>query len=628
MSIMKNSLGLDPKKFTHVFSDNKKTTLKHRDGHTLTIMHSILSPKMQTQLKALANVGKENQTNIQAQEAEDQGKRKMAKGGNIIPYDEVSNYAEGGETNVPEYLAPNVPMDSDQVDVSPQVSQQEEQSGAKSAGQALGKAFINNPKVKLADAALKGFGSVIQQAPEFVSGLTNPNSNAAAPSMQQSPQPQMMAPPESVAQPQAQQQTLPPDPVTQSLQASQNLLDQGFQNEMAGNKQQGAAQIQQAKEQAQQLDNNINIQAKAQEAYQSKMKELDDEYQDIRHDIEQGHIDPDKYWTGDKNGNGGHSKIMAGLGMILGGFNPTNNPNAAVNFLKFQMEQNLNAQSKNLDSQQNLLRANLQQYDNQKRDAFDATRLQQAAILHNQMLMAANKAATPTAQAAMLTNAGKLQMEFAPLKQQFAMRQAMMSFMNGGTNGDNPSDTRAAEHMLNVMRMTSPEQAKEMESRLIPGVGLAKVPVPNEARNQITAHSKLENALNDLESFTKTHTTMIPGTKDYNVGAQKAMIVQTMLREGLLNTVYREGEQPLLDKLIKGNPANLMKEFNTLPQIKELKRNNMSQGNSLNQQYGLPTKQMPEANDMVTVMGPDGRSGKIPQKNLQKALSQGYRAIK
>lgn len=55
---MANSLGIDPKKFKHVKSDEKTTTLQHKDGHTLTIAHNVLSPKMKEQLLALAKVPK------------------------------------------------------------------------------------------------------------------------------------------------------------------------------------------------------------------------------------------------------------------------------------------------------------------------------------------------------------------------------------------------------------------------------------------------------------------------------------------------------------------------------------------------------------------------------------------
>ena len=49
-----NPLGLDPKHYKYLKSDDKTTTLKHKQGHLLTIAHAVLSPKMQAVLKAMA----------------------------------------------------------------------------------------------------------------------------------------------------------------------------------------------------------------------------------------------------------------------------------------------------------------------------------------------------------------------------------------------------------------------------------------------------------------------------------------------------------------------------------------------------------------------------------------------
>lgn len=51
-----HKLGIDPKKFKYLKSDDKSTTLQHKDGHTLTIAHNILSPANQEVLKALSVV--------------------------------------------------------------------------------------------------------------------------------------------------------------------------------------------------------------------------------------------------------------------------------------------------------------------------------------------------------------------------------------------------------------------------------------------------------------------------------------------------------------------------------------------------------------------------------------------
>lgn len=87
-------LGLNLNDFKHVHSDDKATTLKHKNGHELRIAHNSIEPKMATALKALGSIGKENATANQAQESQDQaqyGKVIMkAKGGDIKGINEQS----------------------------------------------------------------------------------------------------------------------------------------------------------------------------------------------------------------------------------------------------------------------------------------------------------------------------------------------------------------------------------------------------------------------------------------------------------------------------------------------------------------------------------------------------------
>jgi hypothetical protein len=68
---MSNSL-FDPKMYKHVKSDKHSTTLKHKRGHTITLAHNVLSPKMRTALEALSKIPQENATEGQAQESQDQ----------------------------------------------------------------------------------------------------------------------------------------------------------------------------------------------------------------------------------------------------------------------------------------------------------------------------------------------------------------------------------------------------------------------------------------------------------------------------------------------------------------------------------------------------------------------------
>jgi hypothetical protein len=67
-------LGINPKDYKYLESDDKSTTLQHKRGHQLKIAHNVLSPKNQEILKALAKTSKSEP-------------QKMADGGEANPND-------------------------------------------------------------------------------------------------------------------------------------------------------------------------------------------------------------------------------------------------------------------------------------------------------------------------------------------------------------------------------------------------------------------------------------------------------------------------------------------------------------------------------------------------------------
>lgn len=430
--------------------------------------------------------------------------------------------------------------------------------------------------------------------------------------------------PGSEANPPQQKADELPQAVTQAADAKselpnlddvQGMMQSGYQDKIAGIMGQANALGKQGQEQADILAKAAQTQADAKMAYKQQYDSLEQERQAHMMDIKNGHIDPNKYWTGDANGNGSHSKIASAIGMILAGFNPTSQPNAAINFLKYQMDQNIEGQKTNLNSDQNLLAANLHQFGNLK-DAADMTRLMQADIVHDQLMQAAGKAQSALAKSAAYQAAGDVKMTYAPLQQQFAMRRAMMNLANtGGSSGD-PSNTAAAEQMIAYARMTNPDMAKEMESRLIPGVGMAKKPVPPDAQKEILSHQNLQNSGNDLLNYSKKHSNLVPGTAEYNFGVTKAMAFQQQIREGLLGTVFRESEKPLLEKFVNENPAGALKAFSTQPKIRAILESNNNALNTIKQGYGLPVQQPPPqiktVNGVKYMRGPNGQA--IPVK--------------
>lgn len=550
-------------------------------------------------------------------------------------------WAEGGEVDCPKPMADggDPALEPDYIDSAlqavpqpaggiMQVGKELIQGGDKmpeTAGQGVGQAIgraIEKGILAPTEKGKEALQGIMHQGNQVVQGIQKgvkqlPQDDPPQ-AMEQSNAPQGVVPEQFNAQQAQNGQSNAPSLAPQAqdpMVQSQNGVMQGYQNQLAGIQQQAQATGELGKEQAAIHDRQIQAQQVARSAYQDQYNMLEKERQDHMADIKNGYIDPNKYWTGGPNGEGGHSKVAAGVGMILAGFNPTNSPNAAINYLKYQMDQNLEAQKQNLGAKQSLLSANLRQFGN-LREATEMTRIMQNDIMSNELLSAAGKAQTPMAKAAALQAAGQLQREAAMQSQQFAFMRSMSQMGQDGSGGNEA----ALDHMINVARVIKPEMAKEMEQRRVPGFGvLAKVPVTPELRNKITGHIQFDKEVADLQDFVKNNTTFVPGTAAYAKGMQKALALQAAIREGKLGTVYREGEQPLLDKFVSQNPAGLSKFIKTPSQLDELRAMNQRDFGPTLQQVGLPMPKravdQTHPNEGKTAVNKQGQ--KIMMKNGQ-----------
>lgn len=370
-----------------------------------------------------------------------------------------------------------------------------------------------------------------------------------------------------------------------------NIMREGLNQEMAGINQAANVQAQQGKEQqialakAEQSINTLN------QTYMQTQKDLESQVKARMDDMNNGYIDPNKYWTGYTAPNGdkvpGHSKIAAGIGMILAGFNPTSNPNAVTEMLNKQMDQSLNAQAKNLDSQHNLLRANLDQYKNVN-DAVTASKMMMNEALQHQIAQAAAKSAGPMAKAQAEQAIGKLKADYGIKFRTLAASQTLMKLANG-------NDPAALDEGMKRASVEAPEAYKEIKDRYVPGVGLASVPVPDKIREQLTQHQTLNNTVADAMNFAKQHTTLNPLSEGYAQSTAKGIALQAQVREALLNTVYRDSEKDLLEDLSPRNLGGIFKK-QTLAKLKTISENNIRSLNDIKHAVGLKSQLSVNAN--------------------------------
>ncbi len=163
------------------------------------------------------------------------------------------------------------------------------------------------------------------------------------------------------------------------------------------------------------------------------------------------------------------------------------------------------------------------------------------------------------------------------LMQQNAALQAQMGVRPNGVGMD---------EYLNTMRVMNPARAKEIQERYIPGVGVASIPVSEDARKRILSHQELDKQIADMQQFAKANTGSL-NPSVISQGKAKALALQAAAREAILNTVYREGEQPLLDKIISSDPTSIFNKVSTLPKLNELRSNNQMKFDTLKRSYGL-----------------------------------------
>lgn len=344
-------------------------------------------------------------------------------------------------------------------------------------------------------------------------------------------------------------------------------------------------------------------------------------------DLKNGHIKPETYKDifAKKDTLG---KIGTIFGLLIGGAGAglTHQPNALLEMMNKEIDKDMEAQKQSKTNAFNTNTLNQhQQFQNaqimQMQKEGKLTEAQaKGAILDNSIKsqfndrMKKNRAVLQH----LTENASKLP-PGSPQKQQADNALAMMYQTINNENYDLSSRAGAASALANfgnqggsgneqafqqqnsMLRMSGNEAlAKNSEAKHIPGfAGKASIdPTPSD-RNELVGHQKLDAGLNNLLSFAKNHTTLIPGTPEYNQGQVLARKLQADVREGILGTVYREGEQPLLDKFVNSNPAGIEKWWKTIPQLQTLKDVNNKDMNIKLRALGLPAQKssLPQKSD-------------------------------
>lgn len=384
------------------------------------------------------------------------------------------------------------------------------------------------------------------------------------------------------------------------------------------------------KQQAAVAQHAANAEAAINTGYQTSLAKHSAEINNVIQDIQNSHIDPSRYMSS----LGTEGKIATGIGLILGGIGAgmSHGPNMALDFLNKQIDRDIAGQRAEMGKKENLVALYSKELGNEHDGAVMAANTM-AHITANKMLAAAAASNDRMIQARAQAAAQQLIGSRLPELQKMSYTQGSMQLMGDLFTGQSRAASQGAPtwgqgqdaHMQGLIgrqMALDPTKAKEISERYVPGVGISAIPVDKSTRDGLVAHQELDSAAKDLLDFAQKHT----GSFDPRIvaqGVQKAQYVQSKYREGVLKTVYREGEQPLLEKVTGSDPTSIWNHFSNIPKLQEMIDANSRGQDILKKSAGLPVaQQMQQAQSgraaAPTATGKDGSKYTLVNGQWQK----------
>lgn len=246
------------------------------------------------------------------------------------------------------------------------------------------------------------------------------------------------------------QLTPPPQQPQVNLQPSMAPINQAVQEQEQGIQQQARAESDLGKREADLAAKQADQSQQLMQSYQQNFNQLTQERQAIMHDIQQNHIDPNRYMKNMSTSG----QVSTAIGLLLSGMGSgmTGQPNAAMQVLQQNIDRDVEAQKADIGQKDSLLRATMQQFGN-LHDATSMMRIVTTDAYANKVAQAAAMSKDPMAQARAQQLIGQLHMSVAPMQQQMAQRQTVMNAMQQGSTNFDPA--------MAVRTMVDDEQMKK-----------------------------------------------------------------------------------------------------------------------------------------------------------------------
>lgn len=559
---------LDLKTFNKVHSDSDHSIFKHKSGHEIKIAHKGLDAKARGELASIPHMDQGGEVNPNLppnfNELTQQEQQRLAVNAGVpgavlgpgepkLSQEQLNPYEDRAQTNVAgQYIEGKEKKAQKESDQS-QLAYEKEQADLESQNAIRAKAGL---------PLLHGTMSVPQEA-----------------SITQSYQPESGQGIKTIGYGPTQSQYNAPNSDEYGYGQELNTYQQGAGQYQKGLQQQAQAEMQQGKDRADYLKQNIQAQQQMQTDFQDHVSQINNEREALFRDLQNQHVSPDHYWE-DKSSVG---KIASAVGLLVGGIGAgaTGSENMAMKFINNQIDRDMEAQKLNISNKQSLLNANRQRFQDEV-TANNATRLMKNDMLSHQLDLAAANSTDMNAKARLNAASGQFKMQSASIVQQMAMRQTMLKGLQ------NPGLDPATKIRQMVMTgILKPEQEQHAVKELtdVENVKNAAGDIMNafhaaNQENTVAGRTKhlgaepasvgiMENMLlplikdregrvNEFDFATTRKFIPRPGDGPYKIAAKEAGLKQWLTQKGSHPMLHGLGiDIPILPKEYKmGAPVN------------------------------------------------------------------------
>jgi len=510
-------LPLDLKQFVKTGEDKHFTTLKHKAGHEIKVAQSALSPEMQKSLKSLPLY--------------DGGTvEKFADGGEVaIKKENYKKMADGGEaTNQDEQLK------QDQQKQAPVVI---------NVGQQAPAAAPQATPVPQMPAMLP---SQINQPPEtqqVMPGVPPERTYATTPPAA-APEPELL-PEGAIPTPEASapQQEAPQTQVIPTGPKPSDIFDKAVMGEKSAIMQEANAIGKQGQAEAKALQEQQVLQGNLIKDRDARVKKYEADFERMTQDINNSHIDPNRFM-----GNMGTGEVISNaIGLFLGGLSASTQGgvNPALKMLDTAITRDIDAQKADLGKKENLLSANMKHFGNLE-DAAKMTEAQIAGLTINKLKIAEANAKTPIAKARAQQAISELYMnKVVPNLQAAATNQTMASLMSAVSGRAD-----RAEQAINAIEQMDPKKGGELRERLVPGYGVASVKPTEKDRTALNSIASTMSGLKELQALAVKKGPTLKWSEDDMVNQTKIVNLQLALKDAANLGVLSESDKKMLDAMV------------------------------------------------------------------------------